>query len=348
MLKLIMIFLILGAVPMVMGMPWAKAVRVRYTAAFAYGTGYFLELALFHVTAFLSAICYIPFHVIIIVYSVLLGVFCLAGIIRLRRMGSLNPWKKIRSWERLHWHEWILLAAFIAAVTIQIYHGFVSDLSYMAADDSYYTALASDVLSGDYIGMIDAYTGVATVLNMQRTIQTSLYFPAFLSAISGISVAAVEHTVQYIQLLILAYSIYTYLSEELFDKRDNRLAFLAFVSIFYIFGYHSLYSLTFRLLGPNYQGKAILAVSLTPLVLALLIHALKEPYRWQNGVLLLALSLSAVSLTLWGAGTMLVIVIIPVILSLLRKQRNWKHLLYIPWGIAAPIIFIAIHSIYTF
>lgn len=347
MLKLFVLFLVLGVLPVLLGMPWAKASGARYAAACAYGIGYFAGLALFHVTAFALAVFHVRFLIIIIVYSVLLGLACLGSLARLRRTGALKPRQANEPREKLRWHEWVLLAVFAVTLAVQIYHGFASEMSYMSADDSYYVALANDVLAADYIGTTDAYTGMATVLNMQRTIQTALYYPAYLTAVSGISVAAMEHTVQYIQLLILAYSIYTYLSGELLDKRENRLIFLVLVSVFYLFGYHSVYSLTFRLLGPNYQGKAVLAVSLTPLVLAVLIHALKEPYRWRNGLLLFILSLSAVSLTLWGSGTMLAIVTIPVVLSLFRRPRNWKHLWYIPWGLAAPAAFVALYTAYS-
>lgn len=345
MLKLIMIILLLGAVPLILGVPWAKASKVRYTVAFAYGFGYFLELALFHILAFLFACFHLRFHILTIVYSVVLVGVCAISAIRIRKQRPLIPRERIKTWEKPHWHEWILLTVFIAAVTVQIYHGFASDLTYMAADDAVYVTMANDALTADYMATVDPYTGAAAGINMTRAFQTSLYFPAYLTALSGISVAVMEHTVQYIQLIILAYTVYIYLAGELFEKRENRLAFLAFVAVFYIFGFHSIYSLSFRLLGPNYQGKAILAVSVTPLVFAILLHILKEPYSMRNGLVLFIPSLAAISLTLWGTGTMAVIVTVPVLLSLICRKRNWKHLWYILWGVTAPLAFTALYSI---
>ncbi len=340
-----MIILLLGTGPLILGAPWAKAFKVRYTLAFGYGFGYFLELALFHILTFLFAYFHLRFHILIIVYSVLLAGACIISMIRIGETGPLILRKEIKSWEKLHWHEWILLAVFIVAVAVQVYHGFTSDLTYMAADDSVYVTMANDALTADYMAIVEPYTGVTAGLNMTRAIQTSLFFPAYLTAMSGVSVATMEHTVQYIQLIILAYTIYIYLAGELFKKRENRLAFLVFIAVFYIFGFHSIYSLAFRLLGPNYQGKAILAVSLTPLVMGILIHILKEPYSRWNGLMLFISSLAAISLTLWGTGTMAVIVIFPVLLSLIRKKRNWKHLWYILWGVTAPAAFIALYTI---
>ncbi len=338
----------LGAGPLILGMPWTKAFKVKYPIPFAFGIGYFLELALFHITAFPFAYFHHRFRVFAIVYSILLGIAFLISVFYTHQNRLFMLREKIKSWPRLQWHEWVLLVMFIVSLGVQIYYGFVSDLTYMAADDSAYTAMANDVLVTDYMATTDPYTGVAMVLDMQRAVQTSLYYPAYLTAITGISVAAIEHTAQYIQFLFLAYMIYIFLSGELFDKRDNRLAFLAFVSVFYIFGYHSLYSLTFRLLGPNYQGKAVLAVSLTPLTFGILIHILKEKYNWRYGMLLCILSTAAISLTMWSTGTLLVIITIPVVLSLFRKQRNWKYLWYVPWGVIIPMVFVVIYSIALF
>ena len=346
MLKLIILFLILGAVPLILGLPWGRKFHVRYTVVFAYGTGYFLELVLFHVIAFLFAFFRVPFHLLTVVFSILLVFACVISCLYSRKAVLFPKKTTIRAWVKFQWHEWILLIVFVLLFSYQVYRGIVSDLTYMSYDDSAYIAMANDALAVDYIGITEAYTGEAIALNLQRVIQTSLYFPAYLSAVSGISVVVMEHTVQYTQLLFLAYAIYIFISGELFEKRENRLVFLVFISVFYIFGYHSHYSLTFRLLGPNYQGKAILAVSLTPLVLSILIRALREAYRIQTGVLLLLLSTAAVSLTLWGTGTMVVIVTIPVVLSLFRQERNWKHLWYIPWGIIIPVASAVFYTVF--
>ena len=345
MLKLIVLFILLGLIPLILGLPWTKAIKARYSIAFAYGIGYFIELVLFHIVCFTFASFNGHFSVLVWLYSFLLLFACLACLIFAYK-NEIHPWNTKKSWQKLYWHEWILLIAFILTVGYQIYQGYTTDPTYMSYDDSIYTTIANDAIVSDTIGRIDAYTGIAITLNMLRSIQTSLYFPAYLSVVSGISVTTMEHTIQYEQFVVLAYAIYIYVAGELFEKRDNRLVFLALVSMFYIFGYHSHYSLTFRLLGPNYQGKAVLAVSLTPLILTILIQALKESYKRETGILLLILSLSAVSLTLWGTGTVLVIVTIPIVLSLIRKGKEWKHLLYIPWSIMAPVLFVAINTIY--
>ena len=314
----------------------------------AYGIGYFVELALFHVVAFTGTVTYTPFHVIVIVFSVVLLIAVAMSSLYLYRH-KLTPKRcSIKNWKKFSWYEWILALVFLVSFSTQIIRGFTYDLTYMSYDDATYVAYAADALETDYIGMVDAYTGVAGCLSIHRTIQTSLVFPSYLSTISGISIATIEHTVLYIQLIVLSYTIYYCMADELCEKRENKLLFISFISVFYIFGYHSHYSLTFRLLGPNYQGKAILAVSLTPMIFLFLTKKLSEPYEWKSGVLMLLFSLSAVSLTLWSVGTLFAIVVITTILSLFRRERQWKHLLYIPWCLIIPLGFASYYLLYRY
>ncbi len=344
--RYILLLVVLGLIPWILGRPWLKQFNTEHSNCFAYGVGFFIELALFEIIAFPFIISYSSFHIVVVLFSISLvgcSIFCIWFI----QKNNLLP--KLKNRIRLNqfaWHEWTLLILFLVMVSVQIVRGFTRDITYMSYDDATYTTVATDALDADQVGTVYYYTGQAESLITKIASQTSLCFPAYLSAVSGISVATMEHTIQYIQLILLAYIIYTYMAGELFFKRMDQIAFLLIISVFYIFGYHSHYSLTFRLLGPNYQGKAVLAVSLTPLVLTILIQKTKEPYQWQTGMLLLLLSLAAVSLTLWGTGTMMVIVLLPVLLSLCRRERNWKHLLYILWGCTAPVGFIGLYYMY--
>ena len=221
------------------------------------------------------------------------------------------------------------------------------DMGWIADDDATYVAMAADVLETDSIDMVNPYTGAGTSLIYKRFLQSSLWIPAYLSTVSGISVATIIHTVQYEQMLLLAYTVYIYTAGELFSNRENRFIFLLFISIFFIFGYHSFYSLTIRMLGPNYHGKAILATSLSPLVLILLLRMLSIPYQRKAGILFAIVSIGYVALTLWGIGTCLVITIFPVLISLFSKNRNWKYLFYIFWGCSIPVSSLVCYFIYN-
>lgn len=336
MLKILSLGILLGAIPLALGLPWTKLIRCRYRIAFSYGVGYFVEQALFFAVALPVSLLTGSFGLVKNLFTcslVICSVFC---ILFSKKHGLFSGTLILHHIRKVEWYEWLLLSMILFSVGIQIIRGFTYEMSYMSWDDATYTVIAQDTLAMDQFGLIDPYTGAATYLDYKRIFQTSLIFPSYLSAMTGITVPIIEHTIQYIQMLLLAYTIFLYMTGELFEKRINRLIFILVISVLFTYGYYSHYTLTFRLLGPNYQGKAVLAISLTPMVFTILMKKLSEPYEWETGTLLCILSLAAVSLTLWGTGTMIVIVALPVILSLFRKERNWKHLYYIPWACVIP------------
>lgn len=326
-------------VPIICGIPWASIMKSKKPVVAAYGIGFFSEMALFHIVTFVGSVMYTPFHVISVIFNIGLVIITTLSLYYSHHHKLFNYNNKSRDILKLSIYECALIVLFLVSFSIQIVRGFTYDLTYMSYDDAMYVAYASDALQSDYIGIIDSATGGSTGFYLQRAIQSSLVFPAYLSILSGIQITTIVHTIQYIQYVVLAYTIYYYMAEELFSKRENKFLFISLISVFYIFGYHSHYSLTFRLLGPNYQGKAVLAVSLTPLVFIFLFKKLSEKYDWKSGMLLFIYSISAVSLTLWGIGTMIAIITIPITLSLLRRDRQWQHLLYLLWGLITPFGF---------
>ena len=133
------------------------------------------------------------------------------------------------------------------------------------------------------------------------------------------------------------------MAEDLFPTRENRYIFLLLLSFLYLFGYYSHYSATFRLLGPNTQGKAIATTVLSPLLLVLMKKKMSESYDWKVGLLLLLLSHAATGLSLWGMGMAVIVVVLSVVLSMFRRKRVWKHLLYIVWVGFFPAVYLALY-----
>ncbi len=332
-LSCLWLLLLLGVVPLVIGLPWAHMTDGKTSYALAYGVGFFIQLALFQVAVTPEVFLHGSLIHVVWIYSVLLLSACTWSIWYIRKK-HIFP-SRIGA-AKFSVFEIIYLCAFLAVLGVQIVRGFTYDLTYMSLDDATYTVIAEQALEGQGLGVVSADTGQAIVLDLKYGLPAWLYYPALLAFLSGLSVTTVAHTIQYVQLILLAYAVYWYLSGLLFENRQNRLIFMLFLALIYWYGHHSHYSLTFRLLGPNYQGKAVLAVSLTPLVLALLIKKLNEPYQWRFFWLLFLLSIAACSLTFWGAGTLIVVLALPILISLFFKGRDFKHLLYILGGSVIP------------
>jgi hypothetical protein len=86
----------------------------------------------------------------------------------------------------------------------------------------------------------------------------------------------------------------------------------------------------------------------TVLLFTLLIQMLEQVYSRKAGLLLLLLSAAATSLTMFGAVTMMLNTTLVVGLSVFRRERQWKHLRYIPWGVALPALYCGAYFLYRY
>lgn len=336
----LMVFLLI--VPVMLGTPWTTLLpgKGEYRLRACFPIGFFVELAIFQLLETPIALLHLPFTLLCWAFTAVIAAACVGSGLAIRRkkkpftvkLSALTRW------------EFFYLVVFLGLFCWQLYNGFVRDTTIWSYDDSAYVTWAADTLRYDAIQTIDAYTGVAQPLNVGRAIQGWLYFPAFLSRISAIPVTTMERTVLETFDILLAYTVYAYMASVLFRaNRENRLIFLIILSVLHIFGWYSQYSVTFRLLGPNYQGKAVLAVSFFPLLFTLLIQQLDRPYRRKFGILLLLLSATASSFTMFGAATMIVNTVLAVGLSVVGGRRRWKNMRYILWGATLPGLYCGIY-----
>lgn len=343
-MRIVWMTVIIGIAPFLLGLPWVNVINPRHKISFSYVSGFFMELALYQFICLPFIMLYGQFSSIASVFLICLIICCCLSIWYIRKKGMTE---KI-AFVRFTWTEYIYIFAFLVFVGLQIIRGFSYDITYMSYDDATYTGIAADAAAGNGVINIDEKTGISTNVILKYSLSSWLIFPSVLAYVSDISVVTIVHTIQYVQLIVLAYAVYWYVAGECIYKRENQLIFMVIISLFYWFGYHSHYSLTFRLLGPNYQGKAVLAVSLTPLILSVLNYSMKRQYTIRIGVYLLLLSIAGVSLTYWATGTLLVVILIPLMLSLFRKERKWEHLLYAIWGCMVPSLAIGYYLLYKY
>ena len=333
--------------PYCLGLPWRKLEGTEHRGSslfFTYVTGYFIRLTLFHV------IC-LPVVILRGQFSLVCHLFSLS-LINLSAISAFFGRKNIyverinfRKWLKTHSiYERIYLAGFIVIFLFQIFQIIRMDVTYMGYDDASYTTYGSNALATDLLFQTDAMTGSFTPLTGRRLFSTALIYNAWITRMTGIPITMVMRTVQAVYVFTLAYMAYAYMADDLFPlSRENQYIFLLILSFLYLFGYYSHYSTTFRLLGPNTQGKAIATTVLTPLLLILMKKKMAEPYDWKVGLLLMHFSHAATGLSLWGMGMVVIAVVLSVVLSMLRKNRNWKHLLYIVWVGFFPALYLALY-----
>lgn len=342
-IRILMLAAFLFLFPFLLGTPWTTLLprKNRYRLLSCFPIGFFVEIAIFQLLEVPIAFLHLPFTLLCWVFSAVIVGTCIYGIVFIwKQKPFIIILPKLNRWESFY------LIAFIGLLGVQLYNGFVRDTTYWSYDDAAYVTYAADTVRYNAIQTIDPYTGIATMLNVHRTLQGWLYFPAFLSRLSSIPVAIMERTILEAYDILLAYTVYGYMASVLFSRRDNGLIFMILLSMLHIFGYYSPYSITFRLLGPNYQGKAVLSVSFFPLLFTFLMQILQRRYSRICGVLLMLFSVAATTFTLFGAVTMVLNTSLVVGLSVLNGKADGKHkkrLKYILWACFMPTLYCGIY-----
>lgn len=329
--------------PVSLGLPWMVVLpnQNRYRMLACLPVGYFIELAIFHFLAVPFGFLGGSFRTLSLLFGLTLVAICLLSIYWMIRKHPVQiQLPRFSAW------EWVYLFIFCVLLGWQLYNGLFGDQTYWSYDDAWYVTYGADTVRYDAIQRIDADTGVAITGNVTRELQSSLYFPAFLTLLTGVPATAMNRTVLECFDILLGYTVYAYLASVLFEKKENGLIFLIILSVLHIYGYYSQYSITFRLLGPNYQGKGVYAVSLLPLTFTLLMQKLEDPYEHRTGVLLMLLSAAAAGLTMFGAVTYLMNIGLVLVLALFRGKRRWKHLWYLLWGGILPVLYGTVYYIY--
>lgn len=305
---------------------------------YRYVVGFFVMLAIYQLLEVPMALCYVKFHVLVIVYVIILGILVGVALYRRRKAGTLFPTVITKEKETRTIYDWIYLLGFLAVLGYQLYHTIFYQMNEMSFDDATYVAYANDAVQANLLFLLEPYTGMYTGLSVKRLLQSSIVYPSFLAKLTGIHVTVIAHTIWPVFLVLMAYGVYYLIAVKLFEKRENQYLFLFFVALLYNFGFYSHYSTSFRLLGTIWQGKGILAVILNFLYLYLFSELYQKDYDRKMGVLAFLLSVASVALTLGGVISTAVISGVLFVLFFI-KNRNWRNIKYLVWANMMPIMY---------
>lgn len=305
---------------------------------YRYVVGFFVMLAIYQILEVPMALLYVKFHVLVIVYSIALLMVVMVALLKWKKDGSLFPNTVNERKEKIGVNGWIYLGSFFLVLMYQLYHTIFFQLGDMSLDDATYLAHANDACQADLLFLLDPYTGGYHGLNIQRVLQSSLVYPAFVAKVTGINVLIIMHTIWPVFLVLMAYGVYYLIAEKIYVKPENKFLFLFLIALLYSFGLYSHYSASFRLLGVIWQGKGILAVVMNFLYLYLFSQAYKEKYNLKTGILLCILSIAAVGLTLGGViSTMVISGALFFVFWI--SNRDLNNIKYILWANVMPILY---------
>ncbi len=135
-------------------------------------------------------------------------------------------------------------------------------------DDAFYLATATTTLQENSLYQIDPYTGAAFATMPSRYILSPFpVFIAFFSWVSGIHAAILAHTVLPAVLLVLSYSVFGMIGMRLFDRdREKTAYFVLIAAVIWMFSYTTTHTQGTVALLRIWQGKAVLASVLLPLL----------------------------------------------------------------------------------
>lgn len=184
----------------------------------------------------------------------------------------------------------------IVLIVFQMYMGIF--YTHIDDDDAFYVATASTTLETDTVFQYNAYTGDEyETLPSRYVLSPFPIFEAVLSRLYNVPSTVLAHTGMFLIFLPIAYFVYDLFGYFFWkEKRKERGLLLLLLAWMNLFGYYSVYTMSTFLLIRIWQGKAVLAAVILPLLFYYLMQAYKNGYQKQNLVMIF-LTTGAAALT---------------------------------------------------
>lgn len=239
---------------------------------------------------------------------------------------------------------WILFAGTLLFQLIQAVR-----LTFPDGDDAYYVGTASYGANMPQMYSRIPYTGATTEFDTRHCLAPFPYFIAFLGRLSGVGVSVIAHSILPLFFILFAYGIYYLIAREVCREAREVSLFMLIVSVLFMFGNYSVYSMETFMMTRIRQGKASLGSFVLPLGFYLLLMFAKniEKNRQDKiaAVLLLASNgLVGALLTTMGNFIYPCMVVVGGLCVCLGKKK-WKNIFWVlgacvPSGIMALMYFV--------
>lgn len=337
-LKSIMLVLLLGVIPVLLGKLVVYKDTSEHTRSVIvkYAIGLFTSLALFWILCLIMTFLKVTFSILTIVYTSCILLLSVIAIIVCYRKREKRNWEEEWNAIKPNSFEFIYIILFLLFLGVQVYFAIFYEVTINSYDDVTYVVLSQDAISSNHIYLSNEVTGnLMTNFNVKRVLNSWPIYIAYLSKMSGFHVTTISHTIIPVLFLLIAYGVYYYLASCLLKERENRLIFLCVLSVLFIFGFYSSYSLTFRFLATLWQGKAVLSVIVLPFLFAFLPRVYEQKFCWRNVVYLVLISMAACSLTMMASG-MSIAVYVGMWLVFIIYKRRFTGTGYCFWGCIIP------------
>lgn len=236
--------------------------KVRCNLPECFIKGYLLMFALAEIMILPMSYLKLPLHILVWSYGSILVVLAFCGCFFIKK------WKIQQSMAIMeHWKSCLFLFAAIAFILLQI--AMVVLYAHMDADDAMYVGAATTAVETDTIYSINPYTGRAYRKLPSRYVLSP--FPVFLAVVSqlsgGLHPAIMAHTILPAVFMLLVYLVMYQLGRKWFQNDiEAQGIFLLCTAIMNWFSAYSVYNAGNFQMVRLWQGKALLAAALLPLI----------------------------------------------------------------------------------
>lgn len=309
-LYMILLFVLL---PVFSGMLFYKS---RHTLINSYIYGWILMLAVFEILAVPLVFLKVSLTGLTTIWGAVVILLGLAGLYCGRNIFS--EWKKAK----IQWS--FQKGIFLLLCFVQIF--LVVILQHSDADDNYFIGIANTSLSTNTLLRYDAYTGMpAESFPLRYVFSPFPLFWACVSRITGIHPAILAHTVFPVILILLVYLIIYEMGFVIFKESEKSLLFCNIMAVLVLFGNYSIYTVFSFMLFRIWQGKAIVANIILPLLVLWFINEEKRGIKEFIALLVIVLAGCGVS----SMGIVLQLLLLFAYGVVLSFRKKWKWVLQV-------------------
>ena len=236
------------------------------------------------------------------------------------------------------WNEWITMFSWLKRQgsmrvllwCLMILQAIYVGISYLSNDDdAFYVASAQTSLDTNTMYAIDPYTGdYFSILPSRYVLSPFSLFVAFMARVVGVNAPTMAHTLLPMILILLVYVVYEIWARFLFPENiQAQTVFMLFVMVVLAFSDYTTHARGMMMFPRIWQGKAVLATILLPLILVLGMRMISYSYGRIEWFYLLVVMTASCFVS--SMGIMLAVIEIGIcgIIAMIH-HRQIKQLIY--------------------
>lgn len=300
-------------IPMLIGSLIDKISKLNKSFIMKYIVGVLFMFALFQIIAVPLILTKQRFSFLVEIYIIGISlVSIIAFIYLLKEMLRFNI-KNFKVKFNIFSPTNIVLLVFFILVVIQCY--FYVGYQHVDADDSRYIVNATEAYQHNNMLLNDPVTGDVdssfTGEISKDVISPWMIYVALISKVVMIHPTIIAHTIIPVFLVILIYLVYYLIAKKIFNKDlVSVFSMLCFISLLNIFGNYSVYTSETFMLTRIWQGKAVFAALIIPLLIYCLLNIYTAKKNDGNYIVLFLSMISSCLMS--GLGTFLTVIIVMV------------------------------------